>query len=253
MSFRSMQEEEQAPGQSGPGKSVGPSPWIKIFLALNLLALLGMFVWEMGGPPFKSDEQTQAEIERKKEEVSKALALNPPAVDYAGTLSGEIKYTVDAIDSATWVHFNLSKVTLFRSKALARERLDWDIAFRRAKIVTNGGSTNPNGKAAVAIAGDGKIFDSVTSAPSSGYQVDEGRSSMAETKNPALDKWYVYDFWTHRLTPKKRVYLLRTSDGHYAKFQILDYYCGTVSGCYTFRYVYQGAEKTTFGAQTDGK
>ena len=35
--------------------------------------------------------------------------------------------------------------------------------------------------------------------------------------------------------------VVRTADGHYAKFELLNYYCmGVGTACVTFRYAYQG-------------
>jgi len=115
----------------------------------------------------------------------------------------------------------------------------------RAKIVMNGGATNPNGKAEIASINTND-FLSVTAVPKIKFEADYTSRNIAETKNPVLDKWYQYDFWTHRLTPLKEVYILRTAKGDYVKFQIVDYYCGKIAGCYAIRYVYQGSGSTSF-------
>jgi hypothetical protein len=47
------------------------------------------------------------------------------------------------------------------------------------------------------------------------------------------------------LTPKPRVWAVRTGDGRYAKLEMVGYYCsGAQPGCPTFRYVYQGDGST---------
>ena len=48
------------------------------------------------------------------------------------------------------------------------------------------------------------------------------------------------------LSPKPRVWAVRTTDGRYAKLEIIGYYCpGPNPGCLTMRYVYQGDGSTT--------
>ncbi|MGK7344663.1 MAG: HmuY family protein, partial [Candidatus Nitrospinota bacterium M3_3B_026] len=56
-----------------------------------------------------------------------------------------------------------------------------------------------------------------------------------------------------RLAPGKRVYVVRTSGGHYAKMRILDYYCGGMAACYSLEYVYQGAGGRSFKSPERGK
>jgi hypothetical protein len=52
-----------------------------------------------------------------------------------------------------------------------------------------------------------------------------------------LDPWYAYDVVTHVLSPKARVFVLRTSAGGFVKLAIDDYYDGAGgSGHPTLRY-----------------
>ena len=78
----------------------------------------------------------------------------------------------------------------------------------------------------------------MTSVPDAGYQATEGD---AEPRNPALAAWYSYSYFSHVLTPKPRVWAVRSADGRYAKVEFISYYCPNLQpGCVTFRYVYQG-------------
>ncbi len=213
---------------------------------INLLALVSFFVWQFSGPAIKSNEDM--DIARAKEEavIKQFLDKNPEPKDLTGTLGPELQYIVDATVLEKWAHFSFSKGTVFYNKKIAKYSLDWDIAFRRAKIVTNGGATNPDGKAEVASIKTGD-FSSVASVPKNmEFQPDYTEQKIVETKNPVLDKWYKYDFWTHQLTPLNEVYVARTAKGNYVKFQIIDYYCGDVAGCYTIKYVYQGTGSDSF-------
>jgi len=81
-------------------------------------------------------------------------------------------------------------------------------------------------------------FDSVAQVPVDGYAATEfGR----DTVNPGVGKWYAYSMLSHLLTSKGHVYAVRTSDGRYAKLEIVAYYCRDVgAACYTIRYAFQG-------------
>ena len=115
--------------------------------------------------------------------------------------------------------------------------LGWDLAFRRHDIIVNGGDGFAGRGGAVAL--EGVAFDSLAEAPAGGYRATEaGRDSV----QLAFRRWYDYGFTSHLLEPKDRIYAVRTADGRYAKMEIVSYYCPeAVSGCLTFRYVYQGS------------
>ena len=227
------------------GQPVPPPPkWLKIFLAVNLVALLGVFVWELG-PTFKSGEEIGQIREDQAKAVGIAIEKNAGPADQTGKLNDELEYVIDATTPNVWVHLDFSKRAIFVTEEVQRESAEWDIAFRRAKIVTNGGATRKEGNAGiVAVAGDD--FEAITSAPLEGYFEDQASDNPYETKNPILDKWYQYDFWTHQLKPKRVIYVVRTTDSHYAKVQIVNYYCDKAAGCYTLKYKYQGKDSRSF-------
>ncbi len=213
--------------------------WIKLFLGFNLLAFLGLMVWQMDGRPELSDEQKRIIEEREKKDIEEAVIKNRPPEDISGKVAGPFKYALDANSLTEWVHFRFATGDLFTAKDIDYDSLDWDIAFRRAKIVTNSGRAS-KGKTGV-MAVDAVKFDSLLQVPDGGeLKEDLHDRSKAEPYSPILDKWYRYDFWTHRLTPLDRIYIIRTTKGAYVKFQILDFYCGAATACYTFRYAYQG-------------
>lgn len=156
----------------------------------------------------------------------------PPDPREAGdTLVGPEVYTVDASDPDRWVHFDFSRGAVVTDLVAG-----WDLAFNRFNVIVNGGSGFP-GRGGALDLGDVPP-DSVTELPASGYGVTAaGRDSV----HPALERWYAYSFTSHLLTPRERVYAIRTADGRYARFRFLSYYCpGARPGCVTFEYVYQG-------------
>jgi hypothetical protein len=168
-----------------------------------------------------------------------ALTLRPPAVPtYAPTppaprdagraLVGPVLYTVDATDPDVWRAFSFRLGSVIEGGGAA------DLAFRRYSIVAGPG-------AGIRDLGEAR-FDDVRAVPADGYLANEGR---ADPRNPAIAAWYTYGFFTHVLTPRPRVWAVRTTDGRYAKLQIVGYYCpGAQPGCLTFRYVYQGDGST---------
>jgi hypothetical protein len=156
------------------------------------------------------------------------------------SLIGPLTYTIDASAPETWHFFDFSRGSRVEGPA----ELEWDIAFRRFNIATNGGDGFGGRGGAIDL---GEVaFDSVSRVPADGYQASDARR---DTVNAAFEGWYDYGFTSHLLMPEPRVYALRTADGRYAKLEILSYYCpGAMPGCLTFRYVYQGAGGTELTA-----
>lgn len=163
--------------------------------------------------------------------------------DVGARLVGPELFTVDARSSEEWRFFQFSTGALIERPG----PLDWDIAFRRFHVITNGGD---------AFAGDAGVidlgpapFDSVASAPTEDYQATVARS---DSVNEAISRWYDYGFISHLLTPKPHVFAIRTAAGRYAKLEFLSYYCpGAQPGCLTFRYVYQGDGSSVLGPSAD--
>lgn len=160
-------------------------------------------------------------------------------------LAPVITYTLDASDTEKWTYFDFSRGGVVEDAEM--NSLDWDLAFRRAKILTNSGATNKNGKGG-AMALESNTLDEAAKVPeNSGFEMDYRQYNKAENENPALAKWYNYNYINHRLDPKPNVYIIRTADGRFAKIRILTYYCrGEKAGCYTIQYVYQGGNSTGF-------
>lgn len=144
--------------------------------------------------------------------------------------------TIDASSPDQWRYFDFSRGSVVENPG----PLEWDIAFRRFRIMTNGGAGFP-GQAGVSPLGE-VAFDSIVATPTEGYVDSE---HAADSVNPTLERWYRYSFTSHLLMPKQIVYAVRTADGRYAKIEIIGYYCdGARPGCVTFRYVYAGGGGT---------
>jgi hypothetical protein len=156
-------------------------------------------------------------------------------------------YTVDARSKELWMYFDFSRGTVIGVQNPKTD--DWDIAFQRHTIRTNGGATNASGQGAV-LALPEADFAAVTRVPTEAeFVADVQTKKRLHPYNPALQKWYNYSYTTNVLVPKPMVYIVRTQDGKYAKMRILSYYCkGDEAGCMTFEYVYQGDGSPRFTA-----
>lgn len=148
----------------------------------------------------------------------------PAPVAVGDSLVGPALYTVDASPNDDWQRFD------FGVNSLVDTGSSWDIAFHRNHVIAGPGA---------AMMDLGAVpFDSVLAAPAEGYRPN---SPAQWESNPAVGKWYDYSFISHLLTSRAHVYAVRTSDGRYAKVELLNYYCvGVGTACITFRYTYQG-------------
>lgn len=162
-----------------------------------------------------------------------AFPPSPVQPDPVGDrLVGPQVHTVEATHPDRWVHFSFQLGSLVPDPAPG----EWDLAFRRFQVIANGGD-GFSGSAGILDLG-AVPFDSVREVPETGYEPTAVRT---DSVNAAIEDWYDYSFFSHLLTPKPRVYAVRTADGRFAKLELLGYYCpGATPGCMTFRYVYQG-------------
>lgn len=150
-----------------------------------------------------------------------APAFSPrEAVTPRGDGQGPDTLTVDASESGQWRFVDLD-----RGRVLAPpDTAGWDLAFRRFHVLASG-----------AIADAGAIqFDRLARPPDSGYITN---TLDTDSTNTAIHRWYSYSMLSHLLVPRGRLYVVRTSEGRFAKLELISYYCpGLRAGCLTFRY-----------------
>jgi len=146
--------------------------------------------------------------------------------------------TVDATDRETWRYFDLeSAAEVF--PALPEDSSEWDLAFQRFRIQSNGGSSGTGG-AEVSIQRD-QTFEGVTAAPIAPY-IQDSPDGDDEDADPDLaflvgDGWYSYDEGSHILTARPIIFIVRTPESRFFKVQVLDYYDGAgTSGHLSFRW-----------------
>lgn len=218
--------------------------WKNLFI-LNLcitILLIGMYwlpikVYQMGGfldSPSMKEKQTGGPA-RNFGGARSVASVNPNLLPTSTIM-------IDATNEDQWTYFDFSRGE--QVKIHDASSLEWDLAFRRGKIITNGGATNKFGQAGLINLGE-VSFDAVESVPLKDFIPD--KSTRTETENPVLVQWYKYNYISHKLTARKNIYVMRTSDGKFAKVQFLSFYCADKQpGCIQMKYVYQDEGTKSF-------
>lgn len=158
---------------------------------------------------------------------------------------------IDAGTAGTYTKFSFSE-----NKVVTND--NWDIAFSTTTILVNGGVKRTD--AEPARTGSGAIsivsgtFAGVTAFPEAATFAQDATASYAIPTGTGKG-WYSYNMTTHIVSPiAGKVFVVKTHDGKYAKFEILSYYkdapatpdATSVSPFYTFNFAYQANSTTTF-------
>jgi hypothetical protein len=151
------------------------------------------------------------------------VPLPPKKFKKISTNNPIIKINAKERNSWTLVDFATGKTQKIPElKVDLLNQASWDLGFSRTKIISNGGKTNPLGETGVINLGP-IIFDSIKTAPKTGYAQDH--RSLGNLINKELAGWYNYRTRTHNIESKKNVYALKLKDGIFMKMRILNYYC----------------------------
>lgn len=186
-----------------------------------LLAVMGLFLWGSFQP--------------------RPVGFEPTEPDELAVVEDEViaveewtRYTVDATSTVDWVLFDFDKGQVVDGDFASP---GWDVAFRRNKLLTNSGVTNPSGPGGAFDLGEVPLETAVPPA-SVAFEVDRlGGEDDDEPENSAMSHWYSYSFITHIVSVKPNIYLVRTGESRDALVQFDSYYCvDKESGCVTFRY-----------------
>lgn len=203
--------------------------WLIGIPAVLVFSVVGLFVWGSFQPKPTGFAPS----------VQEAVASEP---DEAAPVTGEeanpvakqsIRYTLDATSQRDWVFFDFEVGRVDGDFASP----NWDVAFRRTKVLTNSGVTNASGPGGAFDLGEVPL-EAATPPASVVFAVDVlGGEDDDEPENPALGRWYSYSFITHIVSVKPNTYLVRTGGSLDALVQFDSYYCeDEESGCVTFRY-----------------
>lgn len=138
---------------------------------------------------------------------------------------GVVTTVVDAHVEGTWVYLDLDTGRELTPQSPASAP-DWDLAFMRFQVKSNGGISGTGGVEAVKL--PGADFDAVTKAPEAGWIVDaeDSDDDQAEPDYVFLTDghWYDYDLSTHALTAADQVYVVNTTGEAFFKIRFLGYY-----------------------------
>ncbi len=158
-------------------------------------------------------------------------------------------FVIDVRNSSGWKYFSFAEDdTIAVSDPSAST--EWDLAFQRYRIRTNGGESGKGLGAAANTGQKGQAgFDAVKSADDTFKFMDDGPVSIAVQQgyetfilNPELYTWFTMEQASQgtQIAPSDFVYIVRTATGKYAKIWFKSYYSATnISGHITFQYKYQ--------------
>ncbi len=163
-------------------------------------------------------------------------------------VSAEVKtFVVNAVSYRDWVYFSFVTGDSVEV-AQPYNSWDWDIAFHRYDMQTNGGKTGI-GKAGV-IMREEQDFATLFTLPETGYYVDKIDSinytgmppmNTVSSKNRELSRYMEVD--TENMPPQYKLYpnvfVIRTAKGRYAKLRFTDYRDDkNVKGYIRIEYIY---------------
>ena len=158
-------------------------------------------------------------------------------------------FEVNATSSTDWKYFSFEKDdTIAVTNPLTST--DWDLAFQRYRIKTNGGKSGSGlGKAANSYKKGQSGFDALNLVPDTAtFAVDDSlkiavvQGYATYLVNPELYTWFTMEFATQgtQIVPSDYIYYVQTGKGKYAKVWFKSYYSPTsASGFVTFQYKYQ--------------
>lgn len=140
----------------------------------------------------------------------------------------------------------------------------WDVAFNSTTILVNGGAKvttssslvpEPERTGVGAIAVVSGTFESVVAIPEATAFKQDAKDVYGLPTGTG-NGWYSYSMTTHTVSPiAGKILVVKTHDGKYAKFEILNYYkdapatpafADPTSGYYKFKFAYKADDNTTF-------
>lgn len=158
-------------------------------------------------------------------------------------------FEINSTNSTAWKYFSFATNDTISISDPATST-DWDLAFQRYRVKTNGGlSGNAMGSAANSYQKGQTGFDGLKSVPdTTTFAVDASISIAVQQGyatyivNPTLYNWFSLEFAAQgtQIVPTDYIFFVKTATGKYAKVWFKSYYSPTnVSGYVTFEYKYQ--------------
>lgn len=153
-----------------------------------------------------------------------------------------IETTIDATSMEAWIYFDLESGEIV-TPANPDDSTEWDIAFQRFKVKSNGGTSGTGGVEVAMI--EGVACNDLLEAPAAGYRVDEPDGEDVEeipdyaiSFGPSSETGpWAYDATTHQLFDSETVWVVKTVEDGYFKLHFVEYYGpGGTPGMPTFEW-----------------
>jgi hypothetical protein len=158
--------------------------------------------------------------------------------------SDAVTYTLDATSTTDFAYFSFSAGEEITVTDPASDS-NWDMAFRRYEVKLNGGASGSAGVGALDL-GD-VSFDDLTAIPDSvtadHYAVD--------AVSYVVEGWYGYNPETHQTPATLRPFVLKTNEGEYVKFRILEVVPSGMNALGTLAVEYEVAASGSFSGVND--
>jgi hypothetical protein len=158
-------------------------------------------------------------------------------------------FEINSTSSTIWKYFSFAENdTIVVSDPLTSK--EWDLAFQRYRIKTNGGlSGNGLGSAANSYLKGQIGFDALKIVPDTATFSADASVNIAVQQgyatyviNPEINTWFTIELAAQgtQIVPSDYIFFVKTGDGKYAKVWFKSYYSATnLSGHITFQYKYQ--------------
>jgi hypothetical protein len=158
-------------------------------------------------------------------------------------------FEINSTSTTAWKYFSFtSNDTISVTDPLTST--DWDLAFQRYRIKTNGGkSGNGLGSAANSYQKGQTGFDALklvsdtaTFVADDSIQIAVQQGYATYVVNPEIYTWFTLEMATQgtQIVPSDYIYIIKTGIGKYAKVWFRSYYsAANVSGHVTIQYKYQ--------------
>ena len=160
-----------------------------------------------------------------------------------------MSFEVNSTSSTTWKYFSFAKNdTIVVSDPLTSK--EWDLAFQRYRIKTNGGmSGSGQGSAANSYLKGQTGFDALKIVPDTATFSSDSSVIIAVQQgyatyviNPEIYSWFTIELAAQgtQIIPSDYIFFVKASDGKYAKVWFKSYYsAANLSGHVTFQYKFQ--------------
>lgn len=158
-------------------------------------------------------------------------------------------FEINSTNSSAWKYFSFATndtVTVTDPQ----NSTNWDLAFQRYRVRTNGGVAGSGQGAAANSYKKGQAgFDALVSVPDTTTFINDASVDIAVQQgyatyivNPALYSWFSLEFTQTgtQIVPTDNIYFVKSATGKYAKVWFKSYYSATnQSGYVTFEFKYQ--------------